>query len=95
MICAGIDAGSRAIKVVVLNPDTMEILAAAGRPQGVQQERLAMELLEQVLAEQKLPRSAVRMLIATGYGYEADVRAAQAEISGRLLPAVRDIRRLG
>jgi myo-inositol-1(or 4)-monophosphatase len=34
-------------------------------------------------------------LIATGYGYEADVRAAQAEITGRLLPEVRDIRRLG
>ena len=34
-------------------------------------------------------------LVATGFGYEADVRAAQAEISGRLLPRVRDIRRLG
>ena len=34
-------------------------------------------------------------LVATGYGYEADVRAAQAEISGRLLPLVRDIRRMG
>ena len=34
-------------------------------------------------------------LVATGFGYEADVRAAQAEISGRLLPRVRDIRRMG
>jgi myo-inositol-1(or 4)-monophosphatase len=34
-------------------------------------------------------------LVATGYGYEADVRAAQAEISGRVLPLVRDIRRMG
>ena len=34
-------------------------------------------------------------LVATGFGYEADVRAAQAEITGRLLPLVRDIRRMG
>ena len=34
-------------------------------------------------------------LVSTGYGYEADVRAAQAEITGRLLPRVRDIRRMG
>jgi myo-inositol-1(or 4)-monophosphatase len=34
-------------------------------------------------------------LVATGYGYDADVRAAQAEITGRLLPRVRDIRRMG
>ena len=34
-------------------------------------------------------------LVATGFGYEADVRAAQAEIAGRLLPRVRDIRRIG
>jgi myo-inositol-1(or 4)-monophosphatase len=34
-------------------------------------------------------------LLATGYGYDAAVRAAQAEITGRLLPRVRDIRRMG
>jgi myo-inositol-1(or 4)-monophosphatase len=34
-------------------------------------------------------------LVCTGFGYEADVRAAQAEIARRLLPRVRDIRRLG
>jgi myo-inositol-1(or 4)-monophosphatase len=34
-------------------------------------------------------------LVATGFGYEADVRRAQAAIASRLLPEVRDIRRLG
>jgi myo-inositol-1(or 4)-monophosphatase len=34
-------------------------------------------------------------LVATGFGYDADVRAAQAEVAARLLPQVRDIRRLG
>ncbi len=34
-------------------------------------------------------------LIATGFGYEASRRARQAEVVSRLLPRVRDIRRLG
>jgi myo-inositol-1(or 4)-monophosphatase len=34
-------------------------------------------------------------LVATGFGYAADVRAIQAESVTRLLPRVRDIRRVG
>ncbi len=34
-------------------------------------------------------------LIATGFAYDAAVRARQAEVVGRLLPRVRDIRRVG
>jgi myo-inositol-1(or 4)-monophosphatase len=34
-------------------------------------------------------------LVATGFGYDADVRRAQAEVVARVLPAVGDIRRLG
>jgi myo-inositol-1(or 4)-monophosphatase len=34
-------------------------------------------------------------MVATGFGYDADVRRAQGEIVARLLPHVRDIRRLG
>jgi len=34
-------------------------------------------------------------LVATGFGYDAGVRRVQAEILGRLLPLVRDVRRLG
>jgi len=34
-------------------------------------------------------------LIATGFGYDADVRRAQAATVAALLPQVRDIRRLG
>jgi myo-inositol-1(or 4)-monophosphatase len=36
-----------------------------------------------------------RTLVATGFGYEAAVRAAQGETVARLLPQVRDIRRAG
>ncbi|MAO80602.1 MAG: hypothetical protein CMH82_08080 [Nocardioides sp.] len=35
------------------------------------------------------------MLVATGFSYDRDVRRAQAESLVRLLPQVRDIRRLG
>jgi myo-inositol-1(or 4)-monophosphatase len=36
-----------------------------------------------------------RALIATGFGYDADRRARQAEVLRQVLPAVRDIRRAG
>jgi myo-inositol-1(or 4)-monophosphatase len=36
-----------------------------------------------------------RALVGTGFGYEAHVRRAQAEIVARVLPQVRDIRRAG
>ncbi|MGP0103500.1 MAG: inositol monophosphatase family protein [Solirubrobacteraceae bacterium] len=34
-------------------------------------------------------------MVATGFAYDADVRAAQAQVLARLLPRVRDIRRFG
>ncbi len=34
-------------------------------------------------------------MVATGFGYDAEVRRVQGEIAARLLPRVRDIRRLG
>jgi myo-inositol-1(or 4)-monophosphatase len=34
-------------------------------------------------------------LVATGFSYDAGLRARQAEVVGRVLPRVRDIRRLG
>lgn len=42
-------------------------------------------------AQSDLPQA----LVATGFAYAADVRARQAEVVSRLLPAVRDIRRAG
>jgi myo-inositol-1(or 4)-monophosphatase len=34
-------------------------------------------------------------MVATGFGYDADVRARQADVLMRVLPRVRDIRRVG
>jgi myo-inositol-1(or 4)-monophosphatase len=36
-----------------------------------------------------------KALVGTGFGYEADIRTAQAAEIARLLPMVRDIRRMG
>lgn len=36
-----------------------------------------------------------RALVGTGFSYQAPIRAEQAAVLGRLLPAVRDLRRLG
>ncbi|MDN5789896.1 MAG: inositol monophosphatase [Micrococcales bacterium] len=44
-----------------------------------------------VSAEDSLGRS----LLATGFGYAAEVRSRQAEVLRRVLPQVRDIRRIG
>ena len=51
MICAGIDAGSRAIKIVLIDRDSRDVLTHAVVDQGVQQEALASELLGQALAK--------------------------------------------
>ncbi|MGH2920184.1 MAG: inositol monophosphatase family protein, partial [Solirubrobacteraceae bacterium] len=34
-------------------------------------------------------------LVATGFAYDASVRAAQAQVIASLLPRVRDVRRMG
>jgi myo-inositol-1(or 4)-monophosphatase len=41
------------------------------------------------------PRELGTAMVSTGFGYDANVRAAQGEVVARLLPQVRDIRRFG
>jgi predicted CoA-substrate-specific enzyme activase len=71
MITAGIDAGSRSLKVVLFDSDHGKILGTGIADQGVEQQRLAAELFEQTLAQAKLQRSQVRATVATGYGRNA------------------------
>ena len=68
MICAGIDAGSRAVKIVLLESPTRRILATAVADQGVQQDKLAARLYTQLLEENNLRESEVSRIVATGYG---------------------------
>jgi predicted CoA-substrate-specific enzyme activase len=71
MVYAGIDAGSRAIKVVLIGDDGFDVIAQGQVDQGVEQDKLACRLFEQVLAEGRVGRSDVRRIVATGYGRNA------------------------
>jgi (R)-2-hydroxyacyl-CoA dehydratese activating ATPase len=71
MICAGIDAGSRAIKVVLVRTGTLELLAHGVMDQGVAQTELAAGLFERLLRERHLSRQDVAATVATGYGRNA------------------------
>lgn len=67
MICAGIDGGSRAIKVVLLDADDGRLVAWGERDQGIEHERLAMELLDELLQTHGADRSRLARTVATGY----------------------------
>jgi (R)-2-hydroxyacyl-CoA dehydratese activating ATPase len=67
-ICAGIDAGSRTIKVVLLDAAGPRLVAGGVVDQGVQQQKLAMDLLDRLLAQQGLGRDDLGPVVATGYG---------------------------
>jgi len=68
MICVGIDAGSRAIKIVLLEAETSAVIASGILDQGVEQHTLAQSLLDSLLAERNLTREALGRIVATGYG---------------------------
>ena len=68
MICAGIDAGSRTIKVVLLEAENFQVAAAGVVDQGVEQDALAWQLLDRLLAESGIAREQLQRIIATGYG---------------------------
>jgi predicted CoA-substrate-specific enzyme activase len=68
MITCGIDAGSRAIKIVLFDRQRGAVLAAGAADQGVQQDRLARQLYERLLAESGVVSERVNACAATGYG---------------------------
>jgi len=103
MICAGIDAGSRTVKVVVADTETGDILASGLVDQGVRQAEVASQLYEQVLANARLEQSAISRIAATGYGRDA-IESADITITeitchargvGHLHPGVRTVVDIG
>ncbi len=71
MISVGVDAGSRAIKIVLFDSAKKEIIAKDVTDQGVEQARLARSLLDKLLEENSIDRADVGKAIATGYGRNA------------------------
>lgn len=80
MICAGIDAGSRAIKIVLLDADDRTVVARGVADQGVHQDALAGELLDSLLAEAGAAREDIALTVGTGYARNI-VRAADTTIT--------------
>lgn len=80
MITAGIDAGSRAIKVVLFDPQNARVVGSGIADQGVHQARLAEALLERTLTEAGFLRADLQATVATGYGRN-QVQFAQTTIT--------------
>ena len=68
MICAGIDAGSRAIKVVLFDRAASRVVGQGMTDQGVEQPRLAEALYDETLSKAGLDRALINAVVATGYG---------------------------
>lgn len=71
MTYAGIDAGSRAVKVVLIDDAAGDVVAAGIADQGTRQNAVALSLLDRVLAGAGLRRDDLDAVIATGYGRDA------------------------
>ena len=103
MITAGIDAGSRAVKVVLWDAAAQAVVATGQRDQGVRQAAIAEALLADLLGEAGLSPADVARCVATGYGREAVTVADEAvtEITchargvRQVAPAARTIVEIG
>ena len=71
MICAGIDAGSRAIKIVLIDADSLQVTAKGLIDQGVEQDKLTSGLFERLLKDNGISKEDVATIVATGYGRHA------------------------
>lgn len=103
MIVAGVDAGSRATKVLLFDTEQSKILGSRLADQAIQQEQLAAELLEGACQEARVSRATIAAVIATGYGRNA-IRFADSTVTEitchargvhHLLPEVRTIVEIG
>jgi len=71
MLYAGIDAGSRTIKVVLIDATDARIVAAGIIDQGVNQARLARAVFDKALFDSGARKSDIAKIVATGYGRSA------------------------
>lgn len=80
------DAAGAALAGVVFDPLRAELFAATANGPAT---------LNGIALDRRPAPPLGEALVATGFGYRTEVRAAQAEILARVLPRVRDIRRFG
>jgi predicted CoA-substrate-specific enzyme activase len=97
---AGVDIGSTMTKVVIMN---RAVLASVIGPTGPEHRKLANRVMEQALAEAKLPFADITYVVATGYGRInvpfADKQITEISCHARgvsyLLPEVRTVIDIG
>jgi predicted CoA-substrate-specific enzyme activase len=77
-VAVGVDAGSRAIKIALLDTRTRAVVATGSCDQGINQSALASDLLARLLAEQGLDAGSIAATVATGYGRHAVAAADRA-----------------
>jgi len=100
MIYAGIDAGSRILKILLLD-ETAAVLQTGHMDQGIDQVSLAKALLEKLLEESGNPK--VGGIVATGYGRDrldfADTKVTEITCHARgvyhLHPGARTVIEIG
>lgn len=71
MLFAGVDAGSRTIKVVIIDDARMRILGSGLCDQGTGQADRAVEIFDKVLFKSRLKKKDIAAIVATGYGRNA------------------------
>ncbi|HNT33690.1 MAG TPA: acyl-CoA dehydratase activase [bacterium] len=103
MICAGMDAGSRTVKLILWDSERQRVIGRGRVEQGTDQNRRAHDLFREVLANSGLSASDVRRTIATGYGRHlidfADTTVTEITCHARgvrfLIPDVRTVIEIG
>lgn len=70
MYTVGIDAGSRAMKIIVMEKENRTIAASTVVDQGIDQDTLARETLDSLLDEHNISFEEIHHIVATGYGRE-------------------------
>jgi predicted CoA-substrate-specific enzyme activase len=83
MITAGVDAGSRAIKVALIDTNAHRVLGTGVTDQGVHQQQLAADLLARVCSDCAIDKTRIGRIVATGYGRDriADAHTTITEIT--------------
>ncbi len=66
MICAGIDAGSRAIKIVLIDSETHQIKASGVADQGTEQESRVRNLFNRLCSNFRITACEITDIVATG-----------------------------
>ena len=101
-VYAGIDAGSRAIKIVLLDGRTLDVRACACTDQGPRPGPATQEAYDSLLSQNRLTCGDVRFTVATGYARgvvlaDATVTEITCHAVGvhHLLPQVRTVVEIG